>query len=368
MLDLKPVIFQKKEEVPPGATIIEAFEGAIRELFYVENPKYKGKKTPEVELEISSFLEKFAKKDSWIYYPAVKAAVHTVNEDLYFKLRTTRNRNIITAEEQKKYRDVKVGVAGLSVGSAAISALVMSGGPKVIKISDFDVIEISNLNRIKASLLDVGKNKISVAAEGIWALDPFAELHLYSEGINRENIKDFILGEPKLDIMVDEMDSLDIKVLIRFICKENKIPVLMATDNGDGVILDIERFDLEPDREIFHGLIGNIHEEELNNLDFRKWLSLATKIVGPEYLTERMQDSLLEIGKSVSAVPQLGPTASLAGAAIAFSVRQIANKSDLPSGRYLFGLEEELIPKYNEPDSVEKRKMKANQFKETFGK
>lgn len=366
-LILKPLFFSNRTEAPENATLIDAFSRSLEELFFIEHPSLK-KAMPEAKEPLEKFIKDFKEGGVWIYYPWRNTLVHTLSEELYFKLRTARNRNIISEEEQKKYRDSTVGIAGLSVGSAAISGLTISGGPKRLKIADFDAVEVTNLNRIKATLLDIGSNKTEIAARSIWEIDPFAELYLWSQGVTRENLDEFISGEPRLDIFIDEMDSLDLKVFARFVCKQYHIPVLMATDNGDSIILDIERYDLEPDRQIFHGLLGNMQADDLKNLDYKKWLELATKIVGPDFLTERMQESLLEIGKSIPAVPQLGTTAAVAGAALSYAVRRITNKQELPSGRYTFGFEEKLIPQYMSPESIQKRKEKTEQFIALFGK
>src|SRR3989344_8655630 len=346
-MNLKPIFFINKDEAPKDAVFIDALPGALE------------------EAKRNFFEVSQQEKGICVYYPWRNMNIHIPSEALYFKLRTSRNRNIIAEEEQKRYRNAAIGIAGLSVGSAVYSALVATGGPKIIKLADFDVIEITNLNRMRACLPDIGANKIEVAARNIWELDPFSELYLYENGVTRENIEKFILGgagEPKLDIFIDEMDSLDLKAISRIIARQNKIPVLMATDNGDSIILDIERYDLEPDRPIFHGLLGNIQTDDLKNLDKKEWLKLATKIVDPNYLTERMQYSLLEIGRTTGGVPQLGSTASLAGAAIAYVVRRIANGQDAPSGRYTLSLEEKFIPDYTSLENIEKRKKKTEEF------
>ena len=58
----------------------------------------------------------------------------------------------------------------------------------------------------------------------------------------------------------------------------------MATDNGDNIILDVERFDLEPERPILHGLIGDVKPDDFKTMNYEEWLKLATKIVGFENL------------------------------------------------------------------------------------
>ena len=363
----KPTVFTKRDEAPHNATVIEAFENALTELFFIDHPNLK-KTMPEAEKPLKEFLADPQFPEIWIYYPWLNTLIHTVPEDVYLKLRTARNRNIILESEQKNYREAHVGIAGLSVGSAVLSALAISGGPKTIKIADFDTVEITNLNRIRATLPDIGKNKTWVAAREIWEIDPFAELSIWDTGITRETINDFITGTPRLDIFVDEMDSLDIKILARLICKKEGIPVVMATDNGDSVILDVERFDQEPNRAIFHGLVGEMRATDVENLSYKDWLQLATKIVGAEYLTERMQDSLVEIGHAISAVPQLGTTAAIAGSSVAYVIRRIANRQEMPSGRYQIGLEEKLIHGYTNTDEIAKRQEKTQQFIKNFGK
>jgi len=276
-------------------------------------------------------------------------------------LRTARNRFILTEEEQTTYRNSHIAIAGLSVGSAILSSVVVSGGSKNIKIADFDTAEITNLNRMRAKLIHIGQNKTHIAAHEVWELDPYTELSLWDKGITKETLADFLLN-PRVDVFVDEMDSLDLKIAARFICREAKIPVLMATDNGDGVLLDVERYDLDSTQPIFHGLLGDVEPKDFENLDYKMWLQLATKIVGPSYLTERMQESLSLIGKKIPSVPQLGTTANIAGAAVSYALRRILTKQDIPSGRYVVSLEEKIVPQYMSEQSILGREEKTKKF------
>ncbi|MDO8655244.1 MAG: ThiF family adenylyltransferase, partial [bacterium] len=184
---LKPRIFKRRQDVPRGAEIVEIFQQTLKELFVIQHPSLKNAYS-EKDAVFQNFVRRYKDADAWIYYPWSKKAVHTLSENLYFSVRTARNRNIITAQEQLRYRNMAVGIAGLSVGSAILSALVMSGGPKRLKIADFDVVEISNLNRIRAKLAEVGTSKAEVAARNTWDVDPFALISLYAAGLNKDNI------------------------------------------------------------------------------------------------------------------------------------------------------------------------------------
>jgi hypothetical protein len=362
---MKPLIYKNRPSLRGKVNFVDAYTSAVSELFFLENPGLK-KTTPDGAYKLEKFLKTNQTKESWVYYPDQTTLVRMVNEKDYFKLRTARNRNLITEKEQLLFRNMSVGIAGLSVGSCILSTITISGGPQKIKIADFDTLEITNLNRIRAKLSDVGKNKIHVAAREVWDLDPFAKLILFDKGVNEKNLKNFLLAKPKLDVFIDEMDSLPLKISARFLCKHYKIPVVMATDNGDSVILDIERFDLEPKRKIFHGLLGNATPKLFESLDYKKWLSLATKIVGPEYLTPKMQSSLLEIGKNLPAVPQLGATAGIAGAAICLALRNISNNYPMASGRYVISLEEKLVAGYTNKKNTAFRKKQTKKFIKTF--
>jgi len=362
----KPIIYQSKAETPSDAKIIEAFTPSLEELFFIDNPQFK-RTDPRSKEPLQKYLKNHNISDIWVYYPWKNIIVHLPEEIIFIKLKTARNKNIITENEQFKYRDLSVGIAGLSVGSAVVAALVISGGPKNMKIADYDVLELTNLNRLRANLLDIGSNKTDIVAKSVWEQDPFIELELWDKGLTKENIERFFL-DPKLDVFVDEMDNIELKVFSRLIAKKSGIPVLMATDNGDGIIIDVERFDLEPEREIFHGLIKNFNPKSLESTDFKGWLKLAAQIISPDYLTQSMQDSLLEIGKSIAAVPQLGTSAGLAGSAISYVLRRISNGENIPSGRYTLSLEEVLIPDFNSKQSQEERKNKTESFKKNFGR
>ena len=336
---IKPTLFKAKKNAPKNAEIIDAFSSSLKELFFTRNPGLK-KEMPEARKPLERFLKDSKKiKGIWIYYPWNNKLVYSLPENLYFELRTARNKNLITIDEQKKYREFKVGITGVSIGSNILWPLVMSGGPKFIKIADPDTIEVSNLNRLRAPISSIGVNKAVFTAHQIWEMDPFAKLFVRPQGVSKNNIESFILNKPKLDVLIDEMDSLNLKIASRKICRKNRIPVLMATNIGDKIMLDVERFDLEPKRPILHGLIGDVKIEDLENIPYKEWLKFATKIVDPKNFTVRLKESISEIGKTVSAVPQLGTSATIAGAAISYIIRKIAANKKVSSGRYFVNLD-----------------------------
>jgi hypothetical protein len=332
-----PAFFSTEKELPAGIRTLDTYNAALRELFFIEHPKVQKKDASDGQ--IATFVSSVKDAAVWVYYPWRQLAVKIPSEDIYFRLRTARNRDLITEEEQRRYRASTVGVAGLSVGSAALASLVGTGGPKTVKLADPDTIELTNLNRMRAALPDMGANKSHVAARAVWELDPFADIRLHPQGLSADTLDDFLGGEPALDVFVDEMDDIALKFEVRLRCRKHGIPVVMATDNGDGAIVDIERFDLERDRPIFHGRV-EMPEEAIRRGDRAQFVELANRIIDPSFFTVRQLSSLQSIGRRLSGVPQLSTAASIAGAAVAYAVRLITTGGDLPSGRYVLSCEE----------------------------
>ena len=65
------------------------------------------------------------------------------------------------------------------------------------------------------------------------------------------------------------------KFAVREHARARRLPVLMAT--SDRGMFDIERFDLEPDRPLFHGLAGEMTSGDLDALSGTDGLSRERK-------------------------------------------------------------------------------------------
>ena len=146
----------------------------------------------------------------WAYYPWRRTVAAVLGPRAFRALRLDRNRNMITAEEQTRLGGLRIGVVGLSVGHVIAHTLAAQGMCGELRLADFDRIERSNLNRVPATVLDVGLNKAEVAARRIAELDPYLQVRVLSVGVTADTIEEFLDG---LDIVVDECDSLDIKAI-----------------------------------------------------------------------------------------------------------------------------------------------------------
>lgn len=264
----------------------------------------------------------------WAYYPWRRAVVSVLGPQGFQALRLDRNRNNITAAEQTTLSALTIGVAGLSVGHIIAHTLATQGLCGKLRLADFDHLELSNLNRVPATVFDLGINKAVVAARRIAEIDPYLPVEVLDTGLNAETLDDFVNG---LDIAVEECDSLDIKALLRVAARDRQIPVLMAT--SDRGIIDVERFDQDPGRPILHGLLGDLDIGLLPGMSSREKIPHVLRHLEAERLSPRTAASLIEIDRSLSTWPQLASDVIIGAAAIAETVRRIGLGEELRSGR-----------------------------------
>lgn len=273
----------------------------------------------------------------WVYYPWRRTLVGILGPESFSILRLDRNRNKITRDEQLRLRGMTIGVVGLSVGHAIAHALVIEGLCGAIRLADFDTMALSNLNRVPAGILDLGVNKAVVAARRIAELDPYLTVSVFPDGLSDTNSAAFFDG---LDLVIEECDSLDVKFSVRRYAREQRIPVLMGTtDRG---LLDVERFDLEPDRPLFHGRLGEVDVSLLAELPIKEKIPYALRLLSAPELSPRMAASLVEVGSTLSTWPQLGSEVVSGAASVAAAVRRIGLGHALPSGRIRVDPDEQL--------------------------
>lgn len=323
-----------------NVTVYDAIESQLAELIKINNP---GTVFNEQEMKLK-IAEQFNSSTAnnygtWVFYPWSKKLVHTLNEEDFIKVRTNRNLYKITPDELLQLRSKKIGIIGLSVGQIIAQTIATERICGEIRLADFDTIELANLNRLNAGLHDIGIPKVIYAARKIAEIDPYINIKIWQEGINENNIDDFLTEGGKINILVEECDSLQIKIISRLKAKEFNIPVVM--DTNDMGMLDIERFDLEPNRNIFHGNVQELEKIPISKLLLRlkqitsaEKMQYLTQIVGLENLSNEMKFSFSEINKTISGWPQLASAVTLGGAVITDTCRKILLGKFKKSGRF----------------------------------
>ncbi|MGH7157257.1 MAG: ThiF family adenylyltransferase [Candidatus Saccharimonadales bacterium] len=284
---------------------------------------------------------------AWVYYPWRQELVHVLAEEEFTALRTIRNRDLITSDEQKTLYDFPVACVGMSVGSASALSLVLSGISRRLKVADSAVISGSNLNRIQTGVNNVGLEKSLVITRMAYEMNPFMSIRRFAK-VTRDSLEELFDKPWPVSAIIDEIDDLEIKIRLRLEAKKRRLAVIMATELADAVMLDVERFDQDPNRPLFHGLVPGIEKIlERKDMNHREWQKHAAAIIQTKNMPVILQKSLLKIGSSIVTHPQLGSTVLVTGGVTTYAVKRIALGQKLSSGRTNISLDNLLVPEHN---------------------
>lgn len=152
--------------------------------------------------------------------------------DFDYDLAFSRNLGLVQPEEQQLLRNSKVAVAGLGgVGGVHLTTLARMGVGN-FHIADFDIFEIHNFNRqAGATFSTLGQEKGKVMERMAHDINPSAEITLFSEGVQPENIDRFLQG---VDVVVDGLDyfAVEARELLYKETYARGIPVVAAGPIG----------------------------------------------------------------------------------------------------------------------------------------
>lgn len=324
----------------------------------------------EFNLEWEKYTEKlFAVKDNYLdygyyaYYAEKNELVrfcppfwhHVVSVASSSKLLADPKNSLSWAQIRDLFENTTIAVAGCSVGSSVIHSAIMDMRPKNIKIADKSVYKMENINRVRLSYAEMVKsqaervsvadlslkNKAKVIAQQLYGIDPFLNVYIYDEGIDEKNIGSF-LGEedgmPKTDVVVEEVDDPRIKIFIRQEARKRGLPVVMVTDIGSAVQLDVLRYDKDKNLPLSYGIsdedliakMEKVYDEGGNRKVFFEFVDA---LIGKDYRRGELNEIIeqrVEIPTS-TIIPQLGSTVAMAGAIAAECVARIRLGFDSPA-------------------------------------
>jgi len=280
---------------------------------------------------------------TWAWYPWSGRLVHVLPREEFRLVRTDRNRGKLDRPEQRRLLTKRIGVVGLSVGNSAALTLAQEGVAGAFKLADFDTLSVSNLNRLRAGLHQIGVNKAVLAARQMFEIDPYLDIEIFPTGLTEENIKEFFLGgNGPIDLLVEECDTPWVKLAAREAARDLGVPVVM--DTNDRGLLDVERFDREPHRPSLHGRLGPLAAEDCLDLSFAARVDLILAMVDTNRISPALAASIPKIGRTLSSWPQLASGVALGGALVTEAARRILLGDPCPSGRFYVDLRELIAP------------------------
>lgn len=247
---LRPYTDKKDTVEVGGTTVSEVLSnltskyGEIRQHLYGENGdlrsyvniyvndediRYLAKdKTPVKESDTVSIIPSIA---GGIDVTTVEDEIQLSNEEV---LRYSRHLIIpeVGMFGQKKLKAAKVLMIGAGGLGSPLGLYLTAAGVGKIGIVDFDVVDLTNLQRqVLHSTHDVGRPKLDSARETLSGINPNVEIETYEERLSSENALKLFAD---YDVIVDGTDNFPTRYLVNDAC------VLIGKPNVYGSIL---RFD-----------------------------------------------------------------------------------------------------------------------------
>ncbi len=153
---------------------------------------------------------------------------------MHFDYDTAFSRNIgwVTQGEQSRLRGKRIAIAGMGgVGGFHLLTLARLGVGK-FNIADLDTFEVANFNRQAGATIDsLGRPKVEVLAEQARQINPEADIHIFPEGVQAENLVEFFKD---VDLYVDGLDFFAFPARQRVFayCYDHGIPAVTVAPLG----------------------------------------------------------------------------------------------------------------------------------------
>ena len=141
--------------------------------------------------------------------------------------RFDRTAILLGKESTERLANAHVTVCGLgAVGSYAVEALARAGIGH-LRLVDYDIVNITNINRQLFALSStVGLKKTQVAENRVKDINPFCQVDIFDTYI--DEISNPLIMDGRVDVMIDAIDSLSAKVHLIANAYRKNIPVISS--------------------------------------------------------------------------------------------------------------------------------------------
>ncbi len=315
---------------------------SIREKFDEEFAHYRdlvttAQKQGKWEPDFGTYVFDYVDRNLYLIAPEYwhRLGLYTNNS----KLVTDPHAKMTWREIREVFDNAVIGFAGASVGGNILEGWIREGRPKAVKVADLDWEEITNLNRLERGSLRhlvqsrahksdpknpfevLRKNKAEISARENNLIDPYATWYVYADGLNADTIDQFLLGadgEPKIDILLEEIDNFTLKYELREKCREYGIPVMMLSDFGHMVQGQMQDFKHHKNLPLGYKTTDEEVKKRLDHAsstgERKDVFDFVRALCGDAFDSDEFGDWVKGVGEQpTSSLPQSGATAMASG-------------------------------------------------------
>ncbi len=148
------------------------------------------------------------------------------NKELYWEI-AQRSLGVYSRKEQEKIRNGKIVIVGIGCDGGMDAYIFARMGIGKLKLIDFDINELSNMNRQPMATYSTRElPKVYAAKSIIQDLNPTVEVEAVNAKLTEENAKNLLRG---YDVALQGMDSLVGRIISHRTAKELGIPTITMT-------------------------------------------------------------------------------------------------------------------------------------------
>ena len=114
-------------------------------------------------------------------------------------------------EMQKKLRNAKIAVAGLGGLGSNIAVMLARSGVGHLLLVDYDVVDVTNLNRQMYGISHIGKPKTQALTEILYQINPYLTYESHCTKVTENNIEKLFMEFP---IVCEAFDRPDQKAML----------------------------------------------------------------------------------------------------------------------------------------------------------
>jgi len=163
----------------------------------------------------------------------------------------SRTELLIGSKAMEKLKSSKVLVVGLGgVGGYIVEALARAG-VSCLGLCDFDVCDVTNLNRqILAQSSKIGQKKTELAKERVLSINPNCNIKTFDSRLDSNRLTELNLEE--WDFVADAIDDTKAKIALICECNKKNIPIICSMGTGNKLdpflykIVPIEKTEGDP--------------------------------------------------------------------------------------------------------------------------
>ena len=180
-----------------------------------------------------------------------------------------RPNGFYSAALRQGYIDSSVRAAGVGGGGLTLVVMLAKEGVRDFSIADIDKVDATNVGRIPMlTPKDIGRYKVDVAADLITRHNPTARVRVYTDGIQKDNVEEFLghdSGNRGITVGFDEIDlnAPGVGLLFHRVARAAGLYVIAATDvERGGMVTTFDPKSVDHTFEHYMGARPDDSEEE----------------------------------------------------------------------------------------------------------